>query len=1424
MSTTLIDHLGRSRPRAVTGLLRRVAAVTAAGALALTGLGLGASGAAAAPAAAAPAAAAPVAAAEPAPVEPVAADPLPTVQINGIVWAQAVAGRWAYAGGSFTSARPAGAPAGTDETPRANLVRYDVETGVMDPDWNPGTDGSVLGMEVSRDGSRLYVVGAFTEVGGQPRYRIAAFDTATGALVTDWRPGTNARILGVAVSDTAVYVTGEFTNINNTDQPRIAAIDAQTGALKPFNAVLDGGYGGRAIVVSPDGSKVVVAGSFTSTNGSTNPGRGMAALDATTGELRPWAVNATLRNAGTNAAIYSLASDGDSVYGSGYDFGGSKVEDDFEGSFRASWDDGAMVWMEDCHGDTYSVYPFGGAVYKATHSHYCGNIGEFPQTDPWTVNHSLAFDKEPSDRTITPDVWGYRNFTGKPAGRLLHWYPTWTAGSVSGVDQAAWDITGNDTYLIYGGEFTRVAGKAQQGIVRFAKRGVAPAKVGPTVTGGFYKIAPRSVVAGQARIAWQANYDPDDKELTYELLRRGTTEPLFTKTVASTFWVRPSMSFTDRGLTPGEVYQYRVRVTDGDGNWTISDWTSVTVSDATPSAYEATVLASDPANFWPLGEGSGTTASNWAGADDITLKGSGATRGVTGKDEPAGPTATSFASSAYGAGSTPAPAADTLSVEAWFRTTSTSGGKIVGFGNRSTGSSTTDDRHIYLSNNGTVTWGVYPGATRTVSSAPGFNDGRWHHVVGTLGGDGMVLYVDGRRVGARSDTTSGQAYDGVWRVGGDSVSGWPSAGSTGYLNGSIADVATYDRVLTRQDVDTHWVASGRTSTIPTDAYGVAVTELSPTLYWRLDERAGSILGDSGAEGANGSVASSVVLGRDGALPGGSGAAAEFPGTTGAFGVSSRQYTNPTTFSLETWFKTTSTSGGKLVGFGNRQTGTSSSSTADRHLYMATNGRLKFGVRSGSQQVIASTSPYNDGQWHYAVATESAQGMRLYVDGELVGSNSVTTPASYNGYWRIGGDTGWEGATYWRGTLDEVAVYPTALTAEQVQSHYDLGRGILPNQAPAAEFGATVTGDLSVALNASASTDPDGTVAGYSWDFGDGQTLETSDPVATHEFAAAGTYTVSLTVTDDDGASSSAVTQQVTVIGPNALPVAAFTATPGVLTASFDASASSDPDGSIAGYAWTFGDGETGTGAQVSHDYAAAGDYEVGLTVTDERGGTSTTTRTVTVDAPPPAAVLAKDGFGRAVTGAWGTADLGGAWNPVGGASAFSVDGSRGVVALAPTWTREARLDGVSSTSASVHVAFSSDVASAGGTTSVNVLGRRVGSDNYAARVRLEPGGVLRLYLVQNQTLLSQHLLPFTYTPGEVLHVRLDVTGTSPTTLRARVWRDGTAEPSTWQVSGSDATPALQVAGPSSLLVSVSSVSTVPTTTIAFDDFEVTEAG
>lgn len=87
-------------------------------------------------------------------------------------------------------------------------------------------------------------------------------------------------------------------------------------------------------------------------------------------------------------------------------------------------------------------------------------------------------------------------------------------------------------------------------------------------------------------------------------------------------------------------------------------------------------------------------------------------------------------------------------------------------------------------------------------------------------------------------------------------------------------------------------------------------------------------------------------------------------------------------------------------------------------------------------------------------------------------------------------------------------------------------------------------------------------------------------------------------------------------GPtNQPPTASFTFSCTDLTCSFNGSGSSDPDGSIASYAWNFGDGTTGSGATVNKTYAAAGTRTVTLTVTDNEGATGSQARNVTVTAP-----------------------------------------------------------------------------------------------------------------------------------------------------------------------------------------------------------------
>ncbi len=116
---------------------------------------------------------------------------LPTTQNDGVVWAQAIVGNTVYAGGSFANARPAGAAAGTNLTPRANMLSYDITTGNLNTSFAPNPNAQVEAVAASPDGSRVYSGGDFTQSSGVNRYRIAAYNATTGALITTFAPGLN---------------------------------------------------------------------------------------------------------------------------------------------------------------------------------------------------------------------------------------------------------------------------------------------------------------------------------------------------------------------------------------------------------------------------------------------------------------------------------------------------------------------------------------------------------------------------------------------------------------------------------------------------------------------------------------------------------------------------------------------------------------------------------------------------------------------------------------------------------------------------------------------------------------------------------------------------------------------------------------------------------------------------------------------------------------------------------------------------------------------------------------------------------------------------------------------------------------------------------------------------------------------------------
>jgi PKD repeat protein len=294
--------------------------------------------------------------------------------------------------------------------------------------------------------------------------------------------------------------------------------------------------------------------------------------------------------------------------------------------------------------------------------------------------------------------------------------------------------------------------------------------------------------------------------------------------------------------------------------------------------------------------------------------------------------------------------------------------------------------------------------------------------------------------------------------------------------------------------------------------------------------------------------------------------------------------------------------------------------------------------------------------------------------------------------------------------------------------------------------------------------------------------------------------------------------------PNLPPTASFAASASGLATTVDGSSSSDPDGTVASYAWTFGDGGTASGATAAHTYAAAGTYTVTLTVTDDDGATGTTTRQVTVSAPPTPTTLATDAFGRTVTNGWGTAEAGGAWTVGGGSTRFSVAGGTGVQTVAPGGTTTATLAGVSSTATDVVVRLSPDAAP-NGAVYAYVAGRRVGSAEYGARVKWSPGGAVELHTERSTTALAGGVLAgVTLAAGESLLVRVQVTGASPTTVRTRAWKAGTAEPATWRATSTDATAALQGAGAVGVATYLSSSTTTGALALRYDDLSATRIG
>lgn len=724
------------------------------------------------------------------PDQPLSGTPSPMWQTNDTVRALAVANGVVYAGGDFTAVRPPDSPAGVGDVPRSRIAAFDARTGDLITTFTASVDGRVHDLAVSPDGSRLYVAGAFTTVNGVPRRHIAALHLPSGQLVTEWAPRVSATVTAVLPTERAIYLGGDFTTVNGAERPHLAALHPTTGeVITSFTAATDR----RAVTIAlaPDGSRLLIGGTFTTVNGRAQ--HAIASLDPVTGELRPWDATGIIPTPQTCPAhVTDITIVDDIAYVAGED----EQAGCFDGTYAARIADGKPLWVSYCFGATQAIEVIHGWLYKGSHQRDCGyDPGGYvgPQEERDFTYHRLTA------QSLTD-------------GRLGHWSPN-TNATTSDLPVGPRALASDGQQLFVGGDFTTVNNRPQQGLTRFRPgNDSAPERPeAPTVT---------ATGAGRVTITVPAVADRDSGLLTYTLYRDGNPTPVATLTAESWPWTRPVLRFHDTGLTPGNRHTYTVVASDGTHSSPRSPASApVTVTATEPGSYPEVVRATNPTTYWRLNDRGPTAADSSGRGRSGTYIGTLA-QGASGAVE--GDPAVTVDGSGYVAAERATAAPARFSQAVWFRTTTRTGGALLGFSSARTGTGTLNDRVVWMDNNGQLAFGLRHPPTLTGTSTftyvrgpHAYSDGDWHLAVATYDGKTMALYVDGVLAASTSARHSGSGV-GYLRVGYvdltsfDTVYGINTTPRTApnsfSFSGALDEVATWNRALTPEEIHSLWIA------------------------------------------------------------------------------------------------------------------------------------------------------------------------------------------------------------------------------------------------------------------------------------------------------------------------------------------------------------------------------------------------------------------------------------------------------------------------------------------------------------------------------------------------------------------------------------------------------------------------------------------
>ncbi|MEU3890796.1 LamG-like jellyroll fold domain-containing protein [Streptomyces sp. NPDC029041] len=496
---------------------------------------------------------------------------------------------------------------------------------------------------------------------------------------------------------------------------------------------------------------------------------------------------------------------------------------------------------------------------------------------------------------------------------------------------------------------------------------------------------------------------------------------------------------------------------DNGGTWKVS---APSYSNAS-SSYADTIQRSGPTGYWRLGEGSGAEAGSPLG-DDLAGGYLGDARsGTTGIFTDGDDTSASF----HGDGAVELPAESLganarMSVELWFKTTDQ--GVLLTNQDAEFGETPGSWRPMLLIDADGKLRGRFSAAASSILSKRAVTDDEWHQVVLTGSTDAQALYLDGELQGTAQTGVDTTRLAHMFIGGGYSSSGWDGQAAA-YRNfvGQIDEVTVYDRSLVQWlKPSVEWLGWTPVGTAPRDHYqarkalvtgtggqyrGVAVAD-APAAYWRLDETEGSTL-SSEVGGAN-TAATYHPGGASGLDTSGVFGPGDDPGLI-LDGKSDVQVpgdilAGTANLSAEMWFRTSSTAPAVLLGFQDAPLGQTPTSWRPV-LNIDGSGKLRgefylSGV-SGATPIVSSQT-VTDGAWHHVVLSGAGTTQTLYLDGVKVGSLDGTITDQSRSYAYIGGgygSPGWmgvsEGTYRFQGTLDEVALYRSALTAEQVSAHY-----------------------------------------------------------------------------------------------------------------------------------------------------------------------------------------------------------------------------------------------------------------------------------------------------------------------------------------------------------------------------------------------------